>query len=116
MNIPNALDTLLDRTIVLGYGNVGLEARQRLPQWTASLPRMDGKSVLITGAASGIGLAAARGFAHLGALVKVVARNEARARDAEAQILEAVPGAAVQAVACDVSSLKQLRALADRLA
>jgi dehydrogenase/reductase SDR family member 12 len=115
MNIPNSLDTLLDRTIVLGYGNLGLQARQRQAQWKAPLPRMDGKSVLITGAASGIGLAAAKAFAQLGAEVKVIGRNDERARDAEAQILELVPGAKVQALACDVSSLKQVRALAERL-
>src|SRR3954447_15891273 len=101
------IDTLLDRTIVPGYGRFGLQLRRRLPHWPADPPRMDGKVVLITGAASGIGQAAAQGFALLGARVLAVARNEARARDAEAAIVGDVAG-----VGCDVSSVGALRELA----
>jgi dehydrogenase/reductase SDR family protein 12 len=114
MNPEVAIDTLLDRAL-LGYGDVGLRVRSRLPGWPADPPRMDGRVVLVTGAASGIGLAACRGFARLGASVRAVARNEARAHDAARQIIDAVPGADVRALACDASSLRALRDLADRL-
>ena len=62
---------------------------------------------MVTGAASGIGLAAAQGFASLGATVLAVARNEQRARDAEKALSGDVRG-----VACDVSSVAALRELA----
>src|SRR5262245_33441739 len=101
------IDTVLDRTIAPGYGKFGLELRRRLPRWPADPPRMDGKVVLVTGAASGIGQAAAQGFALLGARVLAVARNAARARDAEAAVVGDVAG-----VACDVSSVGALRELA----
>src|SRR3954454_15658274 len=104
------IDTLLDRTIAPGYGKFGLQLRRRLPHWPADPPRMDGKVVLVTGAASGIGQAAAQGFALLGARVLAVARNEKRARDAQAALTGNVEG-----VACDVSSVGALRELAARV-
>jgi NAD(P)-dependent dehydrogenase (short-subunit alcohol dehydrogenase family) len=76
---------------------------------------MDGKIVVVTGAASGIGLAACRGCAQLGATIRAVARDERRAEDAVRQIRECAPAADVQGLACDVASLQALRALADRL-
>ena len=102
------LDTLLDRTIAPGYGKLGLVLRRRLPGWPADPPRMDGQVVLVTGAASGLGLAAAQGFASLGATVLAVARNEQRAKDAETALSGDVRG-----VACDVSSVAALRELAE---
>lgn len=101
------IDTLLDRTIAPGYARTGLALRRRLPGWPADPPRMDGQVVMVTGAASGLGLAAAQGFAALGATVLAVARNEERARDAERAISGDVRG-----LACDVSSVAALRALA----
>ncbi|MBV9003062.1 MAG: SDR family NAD(P)-dependent oxidoreductase [Solirubrobacterales bacterium] len=115
MSLAAAIDTVLDRTIVLGYGDVGLRIRSRLSGWPADPPRMDGRVVLVTGAASGIGLAACRGFAQLGASVRPVARDPERAEDAARHIVEAVPGADVRPLACDVSSTRALRALAERL-
>ena len=70
---------------------------------------------MVTGAASGIGLAACRGFAQLGANVRAVARDERRAEDAVRQIREAAPTADVRGLGCDVSSLQALRSLAQRL-
>ncbi len=109
------IDTLLDRSIVLGYGDVGLHVRRHLPGWPADPPRMDGAVVLVTGAASGIGLAACQGFARLGAGIRAVARDEERAAEAAEQIREAVPGAHVRPLGCDVSSTHALRSLANRL-
>ncbi|PFG57293.1 hypothetical protein ATK36_0864 [Amycolatopsis sulphurea] len=31
MNFADTIDTVLDRSIVLGYGNVGLRVRRKLP-------------------------------------------------------------------------------------
>jgi NAD(P)-dependent dehydrogenase (short-subunit alcohol dehydrogenase family) len=76
---------------------------------------MDGKVVVVTGAASGIGLAACRHFAQLGASVRAVARDERRAEDAVTQIRESAPMADVRGLGCDVASLRSLRALAELL-
>ena len=72
---------------------------------------MDGQVVLVTGAASGIGLAAAQGFARLGARVLAVGRNPERAREAAQAISGAAAGAAVVPLACDLGDLAEVRAL-----
>jgi dehydrogenase/reductase SDR family member 12 len=110
-----AIDTVLDRSIVFGYADLGLRVRRRLPGWPADPPRMDGKVVMVTGAASGIGLAACQAFARLGATVLAVARDEGRAADAARQIRESAPTGDVRALGCDVASLQALRALSERL-
>jgi NAD(P)-dependent dehydrogenase (short-subunit alcohol dehydrogenase family) len=115
MQIPSLIDTALDRSIALGYGNLGLAVRRRLPDWPAELRRMDGRTVLVTGAASGLGRASACGFARLGATVLTVGRNERRAQEAADQVTAAVPGADVRAIACDISRLPAIRRLAERL-
>jgi dehydrogenase/reductase SDR family member 12 len=115
MRVASAIDTVLDRSIALGYGDLGLRVRRHLPGWPADPPRMDGKVVVVTGAASGIGLAACQRFAQLGASIWAVARHERRAEEAVKQIQALAPTANVRGFACDVASLRDLRSLAERL-
>jgi dehydrogenase/reductase SDR family member 12 len=110
------IDTILDRSIVLGYGDLGLLVRRRLPNWPSDPPPIAGQVVLVTGAASGIGLAACRGFAALGASVRAVGRDSGRAEEAAQQVRADVPGADIRALACDVSSLTGLRRFTEQLA
>src|ERR1700759_2232737 len=107
------LDTALDLSVVGGYTSVGYRIRSRA--WEP-LPRMDGKVVLITGATSGLGLAAADGHSGLGASVWLAVRNRERGEEARAGILEHRGEADVHVGLCDLSRLETVRRFAGRFA
>jgi NAD(P)-dependent dehydrogenase (short-subunit alcohol dehydrogenase family) len=77
---------------------------------------MEGKVVLITGATSGLGLAAAGGFARLGATVWLAVRNRERGEAARARILKHQGEADVRAELCDLSRPESVRRFAERFA
>jgi dehydrogenase/reductase SDR family member 12 len=105
------LDTALDLSVIGGYTNVGYRIRSR--GWKP-LSRMEGKVVLITGATSGLGLAAAGGFARLGATVWLAVRNRERVEPARARIIEDQGKADVRVELCDLSRPESVRRFAER--
>ena len=72
------------------------------------------KSVIITGAASGLGLAAAISVARAGGRLTLVDMNEDGLKAAEATIRESVADAQLQSVTADVTSEEQVQAYVDR--
>jgi len=79
------LDAALDASVVLSFGTQGFRRHARRFD-AAPLPRLDGKTVVVTGANSGLGLAATRQLAALGAHVVMACRDLDRARSAQAQV------------------------------
>ena len=69
-----ATDTVAEATVAPGFSRVGIGLRRRLEEWDDP-PRMKGRVTLVTGATSGIGLAAATALAGLGADVHLVGRD-----------------------------------------
>src|SRR6202000_2812819 len=80
-----------------------------LPGSGATKIDLAGKRVLLTGASSGIGEAAAEQFAHHGATVVVVARRPALLDELVGRITES--GGKATAIACDLSDLDAVDAL-----
>jgi NAD(P)-dependent dehydrogenase (short-subunit alcohol dehydrogenase family) len=77
-------------------------------RWTASdMPSLDGRTVVVTGANSGLGLVAARAFGRAGARVVLAVRNTTKGAEAAAT----VPGDA-EVRALDLSDLASVRAFA----
>lgn len=74
---------------------------------------MQGKTVLITGAAQGIGKETALALARLGANVVLVARDRGRGEAAVSEIKTSSGNSAVELLVADLSSLAAVRRLAE---
>ena len=109
-----AVDSALDALVVPGFSRIGLGARSwLLPEFTAGeLPRLDGKTVVITGATSGIGYAAAVALARRGAAVHFLARDRVRAEQARHSIAAAYGAAGISYGLADLEDLDSVRAFA----
>jgi dehydrogenase/reductase SDR family protein 12 len=111
--ISSLLDGALDRSVVAGFTNIGYRIRSRA--WSPSeLPRMDGRVVLVTGASSGLGLAATEGFARLGATVWLAVRDPERGEAARARITASSGNNDLHVGICDLSRLESVRRFAER--
>ncbi len=87
----------------------------RHSQWTADdLPDLSGRTIVITGANSGIGYEAAVQFARKRAAVVIACRNLDKGRAAADRIEALARGAAVEVAELDLANLKSVRAFAER--
>ncbi|MEE1812513.1 oxidoreductase [Streptomyces sp. BE133] len=78
--------------------------------WNASdIPDQNGRTAVVTGANSGIGLITARELARHGARVLLACRDETRGKEAESRIRTAVTGADVEFVPLDLADLDSVR-------
>jgi NAD(P)-dependent dehydrogenase (short-subunit alcohol dehydrogenase family) len=103
------VDSALDLTIVPGFSAIGYRARKRIFGWEAD--RLEGRSVMVTGANAGIGKAISLELCRRGAKVHMVARNPEKGEAAREEIaLES--GVEPQLHICDVSSLASVREFA----
>ena len=108
-------DSIMDRTVLAGFSRLGYRVRSR--GWRPSdLPRMDGKVVLVTGANSGLGFAAAEGFARLGASVWMAVRDARRGQEARSRIQESTSSGTLHMGVCDLSRLDSVHDFAARFA
>jgi NAD(P)-dependent dehydrogenase (short-subunit alcohol dehydrogenase family) len=76
---------------------------------------MQGKTVLITGASSGIGFVTARELARMGAGVLMVCRHAQRGADARIEVAKAATGPAPELLLADLSLQASVRTLADEV-
>lgn len=110
----SALDGCLDAAVPAGFSRLGFLARRAAAGWSPP-PRVDGATVLVTGASSGIGRATALGLAAGGARLWLVGRDPARTRAAADEAL-GVGAAGAETVLADLGDPAEVEALATAVA
>lgn len=85
-------------------------------RWTAAdIPGQQGRTIVITGASTGVGLETARILAGQGAAIVLACRDPRRAADAMERIRAGIPEANLQSITLDLASLASVRAAAAEL-
>jgi dehydrogenase/reductase SDR family protein 12 len=116
MNAASVIDDLLEITVIGSFSRVGYAARRRLFGWSfPAAGAMAGRTVLVTGATSGLGREAADELAALGARVILAGRDQEK--------LDAVHGDLVRrhgedrfpTVTVDMASLSSVRDAVQRI-
>ena len=105
-----------DRLIVPGlwrFTKLGFRESRR--RWNALSAYQGDRHALITGATSGLGLAAARQLAELGARITVVGRSASKAQALVAELKVQTGNDRIAAEIADLSLLSDVHALCDRL-
>ncbi|VIO73329.1 Fatty acyl-CoA reductase [Bradyrhizobium ivorense] len=83
---------------------------------TADIPRLDGRTAVITGATGGLGYQTALELARAGATVVLTGRNGAKGQDALARIRGQLPDAAIIYETLDLASIASVADFAARFA
>ena len=81
-----------------------------MSDWSVEdVPRLDGKTIVVTGANSGLGFEATRVFAQRGATVVMACRSTERGDDARRELLAADPDGQLDVRECDLADLQSIR-------
>jgi NAD(P)-dependent dehydrogenase (short-subunit alcohol dehydrogenase family) len=78
--------------------------------------RMQGKTIVMTGATSGVGQVAAEELAAMGARIVQVARSKSRGEAAMARLRECAPGVAHKILYADLSRLSEMKRVTGEIA
>ena len=110
--LSGLLDAALDASIVFSFDRNGFRRHARGFEPKDLEVDLAGRTVLVTGANSGIGRAAAGGLARLGARVVLLCRDEARGREALGELERETRSRTLEVVRLDVSDLADVRRVA----
>ncbi len=112
--LASVVDGVLEATVVGSFTSLGPRVRSSLDHWQPYAP-MPGRTVVITGATSGLGLEIARQLAVLGADLVLVGRNPDKLTHTVAEV-QALGAGSIRGEIADLADLDATRALGDRLA
>ncbi len=109
--VADGIDAALEASVVGSFTRVGSAVRRRLDDWDLD-GSLDGRVVVISGATSGLGLAAARRFAEMGATLEIIARNPDKAEAKCEELSKASGNPRIGFVEADTGDLDAMRAAA----
>ncbi len=116
MNAASFIDALMEATVVPSFTNVGYRLRSRMARWEPlASDLLTARTIVITGATSGLGRYAAEEFARLGAHVVLVGRDLVKVERAQSEIASSTGSSELSVACADMSELDQVRAMADQL-
>ena len=114
--LAQSVDTALEATVALSFSRIGYQVRDRLFGWSDLTDRpMHGKVAIVTGATSGLGLAAATRLATLGASVRLLGRDIGRTDAARGRVAEASGNPDVEIGVADLADLGEVRRYAEQV-
>lgn len=114
--VADRVDAMLEWGIVGSFTRVGPALRRRLEGWEPlEGKKLEGRVIVMTGATSGLGLAAARSFATMGATLEIIARDERKAEATCAELRQSTGNSNVRFVIADTGDLAALRRAAKKL-
>jgi NAD(P)-dependent dehydrogenase (short-subunit alcohol dehydrogenase family) len=113
MNLAGIVDALVEAPVVPSFTRIGYDVRSRLAHWTALDDYdLDGRVMVLTGATSGLGLAAAEQLARCGATVVLMGRDAAKCDRVLAQLQSRTGNSNLVSVVADLAEPEQVRAAA----
>jgi dehydrogenase/reductase SDR family protein 12 len=116
MKADDIVDKMLEGPIIPSFTSIGYHVRSRIEEWdTLDSFDMTGRTVVVTGATSGLGKHAAQRFTQLGATVIVTGRNADKAERARDEIAATTGSESLEIATGDMGELDQVRALADSI-
>jgi dehydrogenase/reductase SDR family member 12 len=114
VRLAGVVDAALELSVIGGFSRIGPLVRARVEHWTEP-PSLTGRVCLVTGASSGLGLAASAGLAHLGASLRLLVRDAGRGEEARRWIVAETGNEDVRCELVDISLRSSVHACAERL-